>query len=309
MNPPVLSGRPVVSVNPVVLHAPRRGTDLTLRVSAPTTGTDLPVVVFSHGFHQSADGYDPLVDVWAAQGLIVVQPMHLDSMRLALPPDDPRTPDIWRIRVNDLIRVIDKLDTVAAAVPGLAGRVDVGRIAVAGHSWGGQTASMLLGARVIDADGTLGEDLTDPRVSAGVLLATTGTGGADLTPFAAENFPFMSPDFAGLTTRTLVVAGDHDQSLLSSRGPDWFTDAYVLSPGASDMLVLFGAQHSLGGITGYNVTETTDENPAQVALVAQLTAAYLQSALGTNQESWIMATAPLRDGMHPLGRVDSKAVR
>jgi hypothetical protein len=32
----------------------------------------------------------------------------------------------------------------------------------------------------------------------------------------------------------LVVAGDHDQTPLGVRGPDWFIDGYRLSPGATD---------------------------------------------------------------------------
>ena len=82
-----------------------------------------------------------------------------------------------------------------------------------------------------------------------------------------------------MTTPTLVVAGDRDQSLLSVRGPDWFTDPYCLSPSSKSLLTLFGAEHSLGGISGYNVTETTDENPERVALIQRLTWAYLRSAL------------------------------
>lgn len=79
----------VVSVSPVSLNAPGRGTELRARVSAPTTGKDLPVVVFSHGYHQSSRGYHPLVDVWAAHGLVVVQPTHLDALTLGIPGEDP----------------------------------------------------------------------------------------------------------------------------------------------------------------------------------------------------------------------------
>lgn len=233
------------------------------------------------------DGYAPLVDFWTAHGFAVIQPTHLDSRTLNLPPDDPRTSLIWRLRVEDLTRVLDGLDFVEAAAPGLAGRLDRSRIAVAGHSWGAQTASMLLGARVLGPEGEPGEDLSDPRITAGVLLAVPGTGGADLTPFAAEHFPFMNPGFAEMTTPALVVAGDHDQSLLSVRGPDWFTDAYVQSPHGKSLLTVFGAEHSLGGISGYNVTETTDENPERVALIQRLTWAYLRTALGVDGSAWL----------------------
>lgn len=218
-------------------------------MTAPSTGTDLPVVVFSHGYHQSSSGYAPLVDAWA-EHFVVVQPTHLDSLRVGLPADDPRTPDVWSSRGDDLTHVLDQLATAVAAVPGLAGRADLSQVAVAGHSWGGQSVGMLLGAGVPGPDGAPGPSRLDARVSAGVLLTTTGTGDS-LTPFAAETFPFMHPDYSSLTTRTLVVAGGADQSMLSTRGPEWFTDAYRLSPGATDLITVDGGEHSLGGIAGY----------------------------------------------------------
>ncbi|TXK41022.1 chlorophyllase/cutinase-like alpha/beta fold protein [Nonomuraea sp. C10] len=296
---------PVLSARPVVLPAPGRGEDLQVRVSAPAAGRDLPIIVFSHGFGWSMDGYDPLAGFWAAHGFAVVQPTHLDSRTLNLPPDDPRTPLIWRFRVEDLKRVLDHLDLVEAAVPGLSGRLDRSRVAVAGHSWGAQTASMLLGARIVDPEGGPGQDLSDPRVKAGVLLAAPGRGGADLTPFAAEHMPFMNPDFSHMTTPALVVAGDRDQSHLSVRGPDWFTDPYTLSPGGKSLLTLFGAEHGLGGIVGRDVTETTDENPERVALIQRLTTAYLRSALDPEYSGWAAARAALLESADPLGRVDS----
>lgn len=261
---------PVISVHPVILPAPQRGDDLRVRISAPATAATLPVVILSHGFGQSASGYAPLVDAWTAAGFAVVQPTHLDSRTYALPHDDPRTPEIWRLRIDDIRNILDHLDVLEKSIPG---RFDRDRIAVAGHSWGAQTVSTLLGARVIGFDGV---PERDPRITAGVLLALTGTGGDDLSPFAAENFPFMSPDYTAMTTPALLVAGDKDQSLLTVRGPEWFTDAYHLSPSPKDLLVLPGGEHSLGGITGYGVTETTDEDPQRVAVVQRVTTAYLR---------------------------------
>ncbi|WP_213518601.1 alpha/beta hydrolase family protein [Paenibacillus montaniterrae] len=297
----------IISVKPIGLPAEKeRGEELQVRVTAPVIGQDLPIIVFSHGFGWSMDGYAPLVDFWAAHGFVVIQPTHLDSRTLNIPSEDPRTPLIWRMRVDDLKLILDQLELIEASVPGLRGRLDRERIAVAGHSWGGQTASMLLGARVLDAYGEPGQDMSDPRIKAGVLLATTGSGGADLTPFAAEHFPFMNPSFANMSTPALVVAGDHDQSLLSTRGPDWFTDPYVLSPGEKSLLTLFGAEHSLGGISGYEVKETTDENPERVKLLQKLTAAYLRTALGLDASSWPSAQAALKESANPPGRIESK---
>jgi len=158
---------------------------------------------------------------------------------------------------------------------------------------------MLLGARVIGADGRPGADATDARVKAGVLLATTGVGGEDLTPFAQQHFSFMSPDFARLSTPTLVVAGDHDQSLLSTRGPDWFTDVYALSPGAQGLVTLTGGEHSLGGIYAYKSTDTTDESPKRVDLVRRTSTAFLKQALGVDRAAW--------DGVIAAAATDARA--
>jgi len=299
-------GDPVVSVSPVALSAPGRPVSLEVRVSAPATGSDLPVIVFSHGNGWNLDGYAPLTAFWASRGFVVVQPTHLDSRRNGFGFDHPVFPTIWTERITDLTRILDQLDTMEAAVPGLAGRVDRDRIAVTGHSWGGQTAQTLLGARIVDEDGHVGDDMSDSRVTAGILFAATGLGGDDLHAFAQANFPFMRPSFKELATPTLVVAGDHDQSKMSSRGPDWFTDAYTHSPGATDLLTLHGAEHALGGIVGYEVAETTDEDPERVAVIQRMSTAYLRTTLHVDGGAW----PAVRDALHltanHIGHVDTK---
>ncbi|NRD26181.1 chlorophyllase [Frigoribacterium sp. VKM Ac-2836] len=300
------TGDPVVSVSPVAISAPGRPVPLEVRVSAPATGSDLPVIVFSHGNGWNLDGYAPLTAFWASRGFVVVQPTHLDSRRNGFGFDHPVFPSIWTERIADLSRVLDQLDTIVAAVPGLVGRVDRDRIAATGHSWGGQTVQALLGARIVDEEGHVGDDMSDGRVTAGVLFAATGLGGDDLHPFAQANFPFMRPSFRELTTQTLVVAGDHDQSTMSSRGPDWFTDAYTHSPGATDLLTLHGAEHALGGIVGYDVAETTDEDPERVAVVQRMSTAYLRTALRVDRGAWPAARDALQLRTNPIGHVDTK---
>ena len=304
---------PVVSVKPVALPAPGRGEDLRVRVSAPVTGRDLPVIVFSHGSGSSLDGYGPLADFWAAHGFAVIQPTHLDSRTVGLSPDDPRTPRIWRFRVEDMKRILDQLDVLEAAVPGLRGRLDRSRIAAAGHSFGGQTAGCLLGVRVLDPETKKEQDLSDSRITAGVLLATAGQGGPNLTPFAAEHLPYMNPGFAQMTTPALVIAGDQDdiprKYQLTVRGPDWMAEPYFLSPGSKSLLTVFGAEHSLGGIPGYEVKETTDENPARVALIQQVSWAYLRAALKIEDSSWQTVQKAFPGGTSPLGRLESKGSR
>ncbi|WP_298987158.1 alpha/beta fold hydrolase [uncultured Roseibium sp.] len=297
----------VITFGPIALSAPDRGQDLHMRVSAPANGSDLPVILMAHGFAKSLRDYTPLVDFWTAHGFAVIQPTFLDSATLDLAPDDPRTPDICKHRVAYMKRILGHLNQIEDTVPHLKGRLDRTRVAAVGHSYGGQTVGMLLGARVIASDGTIGDDMSDPRIKAGVLLSTTGLGGEFLAPFAAEHFSFMTPSFTELTTPALVVAGDKDDSPLSTRGPDWFTDVYTLSPGATALVTLFGGEHLLGGITGYGVTDTTDESPARVAAVQELSTAYLRSALYDDDTSWSNAAKAFADNPDPQGHIEEKS--
>lgn len=295
---------PVVSLRSSRIPAPGRGEDIQVRLSAPLTGTDLPVILFSHGFGSSMDAYAPVVDYWAAQGFVVVQPTYLDARRLGIPEDDPRRSSLWRTRVDDARRVIDHLEAIEHQVPGLAGRVNRTLLAAAGHSFGGQTTSILLGARMA-ALGP-GEDLSDPRVRAGVLLASGGRGGEDLSDLGHRITPYLDTDFTHMATPALVIAGDQDNSPLTVRGPDWFYDPYHLSPGSKALLTLFGGEHMLGGISGYEVTETSDEDPDRVALIQQVTAAYLKYQLRGDVEHWTAVCASLNENADRRGKMEVK---
>lgn len=313
---PMSAEVPVISVHPVTLPAPDRGMDLEMRISAPASGQDLPVVLLSHGhgpslYIPSAQGYGPLASFWAAHGFVVIQPTHLNAKARGMDPEAPGGPTFWKSRVADMRQIVDQIDTVIAAVPGLAGRVDNAKIAVAGHSLGGQTAGVLLGARVNDPNDPEGSDLdmSDPRILAGVLLAAPGNGGGDLTERIASHpgFSFMNPDFARMTTPTLVVVGDKDVNPhLTTRGADWHADPYHRSHGAKWLLTLSGGEHALGGISGFDAKETTDEDPDRLEAVARMTWAWLRSVFDDTDTAWADACQALDGPASALGNVVSK---
>ncbi len=67
-----------------------------------------------------------------------------------------------------------------------------------------------------------------------------------------------------------------------------------------------GLASALGGIPGYEVAETTDESPARLALIQQLTAAFLRNALYPGDTSWKTAATALENEPNPLGKLQSK---
>ncbi|MCA2375194.1 alpha/beta hydrolase family protein [Agrobacterium sp. 22-211-1] len=295
----------IVSISPITLPSPGRGVDLHLRVSLPISGHTLPVIIFSHGNGQSFHAYGPLADYWAAHGFAVIQPTHLDSRMLGLAANDPRRPQLWRFREQDLATVLGGLDRIENEASLIRGRLDHSRIAVAGHSWGAQTTSTLLGTTHPDPDDGSVVDRKDHRVKAGVLLAPPGRGDG-LTEYAARTYPFMYPDFSTMTAPTLVIIGDRDVGGLSTRGAEWWRDAYDLSPSPKVLFTAFGGEHALGGIPGYEARETTDERPQRIAAIQRLSTSFLRSTLYPGDPAFSETVAALAADSAPEGSVETK---
>lgn len=138
-----------------------------------------------------------------------------------------------------------------------------------------------------------------------MLLASTGSA-EGMTDTMREQYPELETDFSHLTTRTLVVYGDEDGNpVATTRGAGWHAEPYHLSPGADALLTLPGAKHYLGGIMGYSLAETDDEDPERLAVTQRMTWAYLRSALYDGDPAWQQATEAIR-GNPSLGQVQTK---
>lgn len=309
---PVEEPRLTISVSPIRLAAPARGLPLELRITGPASGDGLPVVLLSHGhgpsnYIPSKDGYGPLVNFYAERGFVVIQPTHLNSKVAGLPADADEGPLFWRSRVEDMSLILDRLNEIEAAAPAFKNRLDREKVAVVGHSMGGQTAGMLLGARLTDPKDPTAQDVNmlEPRIKAGVILTAPGNGGDSLSEMAATNYSFFNPDFSHMTTRNLVVVGSDDASPhLTVRGPAWHADPFHYSPGAEALMTVLGGKHGLGGISGYDAKETDDEDPDRLEVVLRMTWAYLHYALDGNDHAWTAARIALETHATSHARVD-----
>jgi predicted dienelactone hydrolase len=293
-----------VAYTPIRLPMPGRQ-PLELRLTAPAAGRDLPIVILSHGFGPSKyipskDGYAPLAQFWAERGLAVIQPTHASSRVGGLDPVLPNGPFFWRERVAEMSAILDQLTEVERQAPAVAGRLDHEQIAVAGHSFGGFTCSLLLGARLKD------EDFSDPRVRAGILLASPGRGGADLTQENAARFPFFDVDFRGISTPTLVVCGSDDDPHFTPRGPDWHADPFHDAPGAEALLTIKDVGHGLGGISGWDARETEAEKPDALEATRRLTLAWLRSTFTIEASAWAQSQSALRESAASIAVIISK---
>jgi Alpha/beta hydrolase family len=310
-NIPVSEASPILTYSPVVFNVPGRPVPLELKVSMPESGTNLPVILLSHGhgqaiFLSSLDGYSPLANFWAAHGFVVIQPTHLDSTTLGL--RDTKLPDaplFWRDRATDMHYILDHLGELEAAVPGLAGRIDRDRIAAVGHSLGAETVTLLLGMQILDPDDPREKDLSDLRIKAAAVIAAPGIADEHFSKKAGDNYPSLKfIDFSNMTGQALVVAGDKDLNVMFSDRLSYRWDAYTYAPGPSTLLTFFGAGHMFGGIDGYDTAETTDLNPVRVATLRALVWAYLRSQLYPGDTAWADAVGALEGDA--IAKVESK---
>ena len=297
---------PEITVAYTPIRLPMAGRQpLELRLTAPATGGELPIVILSHGFGPSnyipsKDGYAPLAQFWAERGIAVIQPTQASSRVGGLDRDLPDGPFFWRERVAEMRAILDQLAEVERQAPALAGRLDHDRIAVAGHSFGGFTCGLLLGARLH------GEDFSDPRIRAGILLAAPGRGGSDLTPENAERFPFFDVDFSGIDTPTLVVCGADDDPHFTPRGPEWHADPFHDAPWAASLLTINGVGHGLGGIAGWDAHETEAEDPDALEATRRLTLAWLRSTFAIEPAAWAQSQSALNESAASIAEITSK---
>jgi predicted dienelactone hydrolase len=283
-----------LSISPILVPIGKRNSPLELRITLPASGDNIPIILLSHGhgpslYLPSKDGYAPLANYYAEQGFAVIQPTHANSKVGGLGDTHPDAPLFLNERLREMKTILDNLTLIENNTPYLAGRLDKQRIAVVGHSAGSITAAMLLGMQLIPSkqSAKTGKNTLDERIKVGVLLAAVGKGGKDLHSVVREKYPELNPDYSFMTTRTLVVYGDQDvSSHFTTRGADWHTDPFYLSPGSHYLLTLQGGKHGLGGIAGYDAKETDDEDPERLAITQKMTSAYLKSVLYNNDVIW-----------------------
>ncbi|APO72718.1 hydrolase-like protein (plasmid) [Rhizobium gallicum] len=265
---------------------------LELRLTAPATGGNLPIVLLSHGFGPSnyipsKDGYAPTNPVLGGKGF---RGDPADACEFAR----------WWLAFRFTRRAVllararrgDKGDSQPVTRSRTPGALRCGPDGSFAHRRGRPFLRrahrrLLLGAQLN------GEDFSDLRISAGILLAAPGRRGKDMTEENAARFPLFDVDLSTLTTRSLVVCGDSDDPHFTTRGPEWHGDAFHDALGAKALLMLHGVGHGLGGIAGLDAKETETEAPDALEATKRLTLAWLQTVLRADEGAWPSACPAL----------------
>jgi predicted dienelactone hydrolase len=227
----------VLATEALVLHDDARHRNIPLKIYYPDAAGPFPVIVFSHGALASKDAYSGLGQYWASFGYVSIHPSHADSIAdsgfrgtLQQAISDPRAGEN---RPRDVSFVLDSLARVTSFAPQLAGKLDLGHIGVAGHSFGAYTAA-LIGGTTIHVPGEQGpQSFADRRVAAVVLLSPQGEGRMGLTADSWDQ----------LRLPVLLMYGSRDFGPFGEP-PAWRNQAFLRAPSGDKYDVeLEGATH------------------------------------------------------------------
>lgn len=287
----------------LTIHDAKRERDIPIRVFLPPASADdkataAPVVLFSHGLGGSRENSPYLGRHWAARGYAVVYLQHagsdegvwrgkrlperMASMKGAM------TADNLRARVADVHAALDQLAAWNSATEHpLAGRLDLQRVGMCGHSFGAATTQAVSGQKFP----VVGAGQTDSRIRAAVMFS----------PSAPRRSMAATEAFGEVAIPWLAMTGTRDVAPVGEQTVESRLQVYAsLPPGSKYELVLEGAQHSAFGdrvLMGEQLERNPNHHRAILAISTAFWDAYLREDPAAR--AWL-------DGEGPRGVLEEK---
>jgi predicted dienelactone hydrolase len=286
----------------LTVHDAARNRDVPLLVYLPRGMGAAPAVLFSHGLGGTRSGSAYLGWHWAARGYLAVFLQHPgsdDSVWKDLPPGEraaamrrAANAENFCLRVKDVPVVLDQLGVWnAEAGHALAGRLQLARVGMSGHSFGAVTTQAVSGQNYA----TIGPRFTDPRIKAALVLSPSRpTNGDPQTAFSGVTLPWM------LMTGTKDVARIGGGTIGAADVASRLAVYPCLPPGSKYELVLDGAEHS--AFTDRPLPDDTSQrNPNHHRVILALSTAFWDAYLQRDPaaRAWL-------DGDGPRSVMDEK---
>lgn len=267
-----------------------RDRDIPVRIYLPQVTQAAPVVLFSHGLGGSREGSGYLGKHWAARSYVAVFLQHPGSDTSVWKEEAPRrrmqamreaaSARNFLLRVKDVPAVLDQLDqwnkTDGHA---LAGRLDLRKVGMSGHSFGAVTTQAVSG----QTTGRGKELFTDPRIAAAVIMCPSSPRRG--TPEAA---------FGKVSLPWLLMTGTKDTAPIGDASMESRLAVFpALPPGGKYELVLFGAEHS--AFTDRALPGDTEaRNPNHHRIILALSTAFWDTFLlgSESARQWLDGDGP-----------------
>jgi len=266
-----------------------RGREIPIRVFLPAEKLPAPVVLFSHGLGGSRAGNAFMATHWAARGYVAVFIQHpgsdcsvwqdkpaaerMQAMRRAASAKN------FLLRVKDIPAVLDQLQRWhGTAGHALAGRLDLKKIGMSGHSFGAMTSQAVSGQKNAMAD------FNDARIRAAVAFSPSSPRrGSPREAFGRVSIPW------------LLMTGTKDVAVIGNTDPESRLAVFpALPPGGKYELVLDKAEHS--AFTDRPLPGDTEKrNPNHHRVILALSTAFWDAWLRDDAAArvWLDGSGPV----------------
>lgn len=277
---------------------------LPVLVRCQARAAAMPVVIFSHGLGGARTGNDYLAQHWVGRGYVAVFLQHPGSDEAVWRDKQPgerigamRAAASFEnliLRMRDVVVVLDTLaDWNADVGHPLAGRLDLARIGLAGHSFGASTTQAVSGQRV---PRLFPGKWPDPRIKAAIAMSPSAPRRSDpREAFSTVRIPW------------LLMTGTHDGAIIGDADVANRLSVFpALPPGSKYELVLNRAEHS-----AFNETplpgDRLPRNPNHHRSILALSTAFWDAHLAQNPDAraWLDGPGP-RGVLEPSDRWQRK---
>lgn len=270
-------------------HDSNRGRDIPYKAYWPATVTGpVPVVIFSRGLGGTREVATYLGEALADAGYLSIHIQHAGSDRSAGGNARSRQERRENLRrsVRDRSTLLNRLQDVPFVVDELArrnrsgkwaGRMDLSRIGMAGHSYGARSTMYAAGERV----GPRARSFKEPRIKAGVVLSPN-------TPRRRFD-PAVSYQDIDIPLFHITGTEDRDANLVGAL-PVRRTRPYELGPAGDKFLLVFdGADHRTFGGLRTQFGEYSAKDPAHHAAIGRGVVAFFDAYLKGDgaAEDWL----------------------
>jgi predicted dienelactone hydrolase len=278
----------------LTVHDAGRNRDIPVRVYLPANGKPEPVVLFSHGLGGSRSGSKFLGEHWAARGYVAVFVQHPGSDDAVWKDAEPEermgalreaaSLENFLLRVKDVTAVLDQLEAWNKS-GALAGRMDLKKIGMSGHSFGAVTTEAVSGQTFPMSGATL----TDARIRAAVIFSPSAP--RSTTPERA---------FGDVRIPWMLMTGTKDSAPIGPADMKLRLAVYPALRGAPKyQVVLNNAEHSAftdRALPG----DHEPRNPNHHRVILALSTAFWDAHLRADKDAlaWLTGAGP-RSVMEP----------
>ncbi len=269
----------------------RDGRIVPYKLYLPTGAGPFPLIVHSHGLGGSREASTYILQAVAEAGFAVATLQHAgsDSGLLAESGGGRRaeapvggaarnagmSAQAAQARYGDVPFALDRLAEASRAGGPLAGKLDLARIGMSGHSYGALSTLVAVGQRTLGA--APGVTFAEPRVKAAIAYSPNKPRG-DADPVAA---------FARVRTPMLHFTGTADTTPFDlETSPFERTTPYQAMSGADQYLIILkDADHALFGGRRVVTRQLKPIDPPQMEIVKAETVRFWRAHLGGDAEA------------------------